>query len=259
MKLSELRQKLRSRLAGIHRRHVFAVAHVLVLAVCTAIPLFVHPAGEHHSPRSFPLFHHHIFHFQWYCEWLDRSQHAITAFTADPNTPNIKMLPPSQREVFLVWDIWAIIQTFLLSLLILLQTNQKWLVVITIVGVLSGGTAVVFFHDMPLIYLIGLWLSVAAYSLSDVLLWRSKEIDTFEYFALWHYVDVPTLLGLGLLIAYQGTIAWLHDATPTAAERIFLSGAIAFQLMFGNVIIVLTKTGITNRRFNKLRHQARSR
>lgn len=251
-------QTLRSRLAGIHRRHVFAVAHVLVLVVCTAIPLFVHPAGEQHSPHSFPFFHHRIFHFQWYCEWLDRSQRAITAFKADPHTTNVPMIAPSKREVFLVWDIWAIIQTFLLSLLILLQTNQKWLVVITLIGVLSGGIAVVFFHDVPLFYLVGIWLSVAAYSLSDVLLSRAHEIDTFEYFALLHYVDVPTLLGLGLLILYQGTIAWLHDTIPTEAERIFLSGAIAFQLMFGNVIIVLTKTGTTNRRFIKLRRRRRA-
>ena len=246
-------QALRRRIAGIHRRHGFAIAHVLVLVVCTAIPLFVHPAGQQHSPHSFPIFHQRIFHFQWYCEWLDRSQHAITAFKADANTTTVPLRPPSQREVFLVWDIWAIIQTFLLSLLILLQTNQKWLVIITICGVLSGGIAVVFFHDVPLYYLIGLWLSVAAYSLSDVLLWRSQEIDTFEFFALWHYVDLPTLLGLGLLFGYQGTIAWLHDQAPIVTERVFLSGAIAFQLMFGNVIIVLTKTGLTrSRRFMRL-------
>jgi hypothetical protein len=212
---------------------------------------------QHHSPRSVWSFHHQIFHFQWYCEWLDRSQRAITAFTADISEQNVAMRKPIQREVFLVWDIWAIIQTFVLSLLILLQTNQKWLVVITICGVLSGGIAVVFFHDVPLIYLFGIWVSVAAYSLSDVLLWRAQEIDTFEFFALWHYVDVPTLLGLGLLLLYQGTIAWLHETPPIAAERIFLSGAIAFQLMFGNVIIVLTKTGITNRRFIRLRRRRR--
>ncbi|HSY52325.1 MAG TPA: hypothetical protein VLC46_26215 [Thermoanaerobaculia bacterium] len=167
------------------------------------------------------------------------------------------MIAPSKREVFLVWDIWAVIQTFLLSALIIIQTKQKVLVLITILGALVGGIAVVFFHDIPLYYLIGILLSVAIYWLTDVLLWRAHEIDTFEYFALFHYVDVPTLLGLGLLILYQGTIAWLHDTIPTAEERIFLSGAIAFQLMFGNGIIVLTKMGITNRRFIRLRQRSR--
>jgi len=158
------------------------------------------------------------------------------------------MPEPPHHEVFLVWDIWAVIQTFALSFLIIVQTNKKSLVLLTILGVLSGGIAVLVFHDIPIRYLFGIWISMVVYSVSDWLLWRSQEINTFEFFALWHYVDVPTVAGLTLLIIYERVIGWLHDARHTPTESIFLSGAIAFQLIFGNVIIVLTKTGVTRSR-----------
>lgn len=204
------------------RNFNLGLAYVVVAALTISIPVLSHPLADDQTTSG--IFHWRFFHW---CIFHIDNYHFPVCFHEN-------YLSFVEDEI---WELGAIVQAIIFSVILIFEPEEKTgfrkialiLFLIGIFGlfaILSLG-----FHQIEAYQIMVLSILVS-FSIADIVMFKVTKLKTYKM-ALW-YVDVPILLALCLLT--------FHAGFPIKEDhRRFYSGAIAFQLLFGNILLFLIR------------------
>lgn len=146
-----------------------------------------------------------------------------------------------------IWEGFALLQALLFSLILIIDVSPDKYSKILVFGIVC----IVVFSFLALMSLLLeftkayqwlLGLNIFGFMLMDFILYtktkrnykKGSQGEFIIYRNLLLYVDVPVLLAISILYSYAGL-------PVLNARREFFSGAVAFQLIFGNFLIFLVR------------------
>ncbi len=202
------------------------ILHWLYIAVgitTVIIPLLVHQQTADCVNRGIrSILHYRIFHIENYsCELV---------------SPYFQFhFKISDYEI---WELYAIIQAALFSFILIFEPDQKIgirAILLTLFAVIILCPLAIVFLGLRVIslYQLALFLILVLFSLGDVIMW--KKTRDKEYRLLCFYVDIPILFAFTVLTSHVGLPVKDYYS-------FFFSGAIAFQLILGNILIFFIRS-----------------
>lgn len=146
-----------------------------------------------------------------------------------------------------IWEFWAVANSILATLFLQMASKGRgevWTAIIS--GALSiWALGALGFHHLTIIglrhgvaYGVLLTISVVGYTLSDFLLWAHGGLKKAEFVEIFYFVDVPVLIGFVMFFCRLPLAQRGHDGN-------FTGGAVTFQLILSNIILVLIRSRIT--------------
>jgi len=205
--------RIRNRLQNVDRREaLFLGLYAAVMIAFPAIPFFAHaPRPDCRQFMVAQFFHTNAYHLVFRVWTFNQHQ---------------------------IWELWAIIQATAISVLLFFEIPEKqgirvaiagsFLIALTSVGAIHAlGTAAKSSYQVLLIMIAVLMLCEDFYLHKKFAAPSAKDIIIF--------IDIPVFVSL--------VIVNLYVSFPVRAEHEpFLSGAVAFELVMANLVIVIVRT-----------------
>ena len=196
-----------------------------VAFIVTLVLLFILPLVTGDSTNCFPD------KFSWRCIFN------VSKLNGDYDLGSIKLVG-LYLDKYLIWDISALFQAGIFSFLLAVEAPArkvgKYFVLIygfVILGVLMASLVLVFNNVWA--YQMWVIINIIIFTVGDTYMWwKNKETI---YKLLIFYVDLPILISLisiNVIVSVPMEKDYHH----------FYSGAIAFQLLMGNLLIFLMRS-----------------
>jgi hypothetical protein len=189
---------------------------IAIFALCVMAPFYIHEGASCHGSG---VFHSAIFHSPFLHEiYIGKSSYLQLEF-----------------DQYSCWELFGIIQASVVSFFLLFRVKEytrKILLVAAAIVVLGPLACLALLTGALRFYEICVIAILISFSLEDYNLYRrSRQI---EYRMLIRFVDIPILTSVILLTWFVGF--------PIRDEyRHFYSGAIAFQLIVGTLLLILIR------------------
>jgi len=202
-------------------RHIFNhnTIYVLIAAVTIILPVLIHsskaPECANWGHIHLPFFHSENWSLGWFKVW-DQTFHF---------------------EGTEIWELFAILQAAAFSILLIFEPEEGpgirkvffafiFIIISCLAGIITLG-----FH-ITWAYQVAVFLTLACFTRADYLMLRLTKL--IQYKMAIFLVDIPIFLALVFLT--------IHIGIPMKCDHHeFFSGAIAFQLIFGNTVLFIIR------------------